>query len=189
MDPKRKPNQKQEKQIKPGMPNRNPHAVPRRRTGSPLLNRQASAPCSFHRLSDCRIARRMGHRPSRPVNSQLEWSLGPSADLRVCLLLHAGDRAHLLPVAESFAKGSPPVVSRRSSRVGGRRGGVQGSLGSVRRFQLRARVGTPSLRLRPPPRRTGQADFRHPAHREGVIHRGYESVRPARAFASVYARR
>jgi hypothetical protein len=74
-------------------------------------------------------------------------------------------------------------------RVGGRRGGVQGSLGGVRRFQLRARVGAPSLRLRPPPRRTGQADFRHPAHREGVIHRGYESVRPARAFASVYARR
>ena len=36
------------------------------------------------------------------------------------------------------------------SRVGGRRGGVQGSLGRVRRFRLRARVGTPSLRLRPP---------------------------------------
>jgi hypothetical protein len=66
-----------------------------------------------------------------------------------------------------------------------RRGGVQGSLGSVRRFQLRARVGTPSLRLRPPPRRTGQADFRHPAHREGVIHRGYESVRPARVIRAV----
>ena len=54
-------------------------------------------------------------------------------------------------------------------RVGGRRGGVQGSLVRVRRFRLRARIGTPSLRLRPPPRRTGQADFRHPAHREGVI--------------------
>ena len=34
----------------------------------------------------------------------------------------------------------------------------------------------PSLRLRPPPHRTGRADFPHPAHREGVIHRGYDSV-------------
>jgi hypothetical protein len=49
-------------------------------------------------------------------------------------------------------------------------------LGWVRRFQLRARLGVPSLRLRPPPHRTGQADFPHPARREGVFHRGYGSV-------------
>ena len=35
-----------------------------------------------------------------------------------------------------------------------------------------ASLAAPSLRLRPPPHRTGQADFPHPAHREGVIHRG-----------------
>jgi hypothetical protein len=59
-----------------------------------------------------------------------------------------------------------------TSRVGGRRGGVQACLGCVRRFQLRARLGLPSLRFRPPPHRTGQADFPHPAHREGVITSG-----------------
>ena len=61
---------------------------------------------------------------------------------------------------------------RMDSRVGGRRGGVQASLGCVRRFQLRARLGLPSLRFRPPPHRTGQADFPHPARREGVITSG-----------------
>jgi transposase len=61
---------------------------------------------------------------------------------------------------------------RLESRVGGRRGGVQACLGCVRRFQLRARLGLPSLRFRPPPHRTGQADFPHPAHREGVITSG-----------------
>jgi hypothetical protein len=72
-------------------------------------------------------------------------------------------------------------------RVGDRRGGVQASLVCVRRFRLRARIGLPSLRFRPPPHRTGQADFPHPAHREGVINRGYDSVPLARAFA-LYAR-
>ena len=52
-----------------------------------------------------------------------------------------------------------------------------------------ASLATPSLRLRPPPHRTGQADFPHPARREGVIPRGYASVRTVRAFALAYARR
>ena len=52
-----------------------------------------------------------------------------------------------------------------------------------------ASLAAPSLRLRPPPHRTGQADFPHPAHREGVIHWGYESVRLPRAFALAYRRR
>jgi hypothetical protein len=52
-----------------------------------------------------------------------------------------------------------------------------------------ASLATPSLRLRPPPHRTGRAGFPHPAHREGVIHRGYASVWSARAFALAYARR
>jgi hypothetical protein len=62
-------------------------------------------------------------------------------------------------------------------------------LGCVRRFQLRARLGVPSLRLRPPPHRTGQADFPHPAHREGVFHRGYASVQLGLAFALQYITR
>ena len=61
---------------------------------------------------------------------------------------------------------------RMDSRVGDRRGGVQASLGCLRRFQLRARLGWPSLRFRSPPHRTGQADFPHPAHREGVLTSG-----------------
>ena len=39
-----------------------------------------------------------------------------------------------------------------------------------------ASLASPSLRLRRPPHRTGQADFPHPAHREGVIPRGYVSL-------------
>ena len=88
--------------------------------------------------------------------------------------------AQQLRNATPFRQG-PQVLIR--GRVGGRRGSVQASLVCVRRFRLRARLGLPSLRLRPPPHRTGQADFPHPAHREGVIHRGYDSVRLARAFA------
>jgi hypothetical protein len=63
------------------------------------------------------------------------------------------------------------------------------SLGCVRRFRLRARLGVPSLRFRPPPHRTGQADFPHPAHREGVFHRGYASVQLGHAFARQYTTR
>jgi hypothetical protein len=62
-------------------------------------------------------------------------------------------------------------------------------LGCVRRFRLRARLEVPSLRLRPPPHRTGQADFPHPAHREGVFHRGYASVQLGHAFALQYTTR
>lgn len=50
-----------------------------------------------------------------------------------------------------------------------------------------ASLASPSLRLRPPPHRTGQAGFLHPAPREGVIHRSYASVQSVRAFALAYA--
>jgi hypothetical protein len=77
-------------------------------------------------------------------------------------------------------------ASEDPGRVGGRRGGVQACLVCIRRFRLRARIGSPSHRFRPPPHRTGQAGFPHPAHREGVIHWGYDSVRVVRALATVY---
>jgi hypothetical protein len=51
-----------------------------------------------------------------------------------------------------------------------------------------ASLASPSLRLRPPPPRTGQAGLPHPARREGVIHRGYGSVQLVRAFALAYSR-
>jgi hypothetical protein len=84
------------------------------------------------------------------------------------------------------------VPQRRVARpVGSGTGAVvcRTPLGCVRRFRLRARLGVPSLRLRPPPHRTGQADFPHPAHREGVFHRGYASVQLGHAFALQYTTR
>jgi hypothetical protein len=80
---------------------------------------------------------------------------------------------------------------RRAVEVGSGTGAVvyRMPLGCVRRFRLRARLEVPSLRLRPPPHRTGQADFPHPAHREGVFHRGYASVQLGHAFALQYTTR
>src|ERR1017187_6582454 len=93
----------------------------------------------------------------------------------------------------SLALGRRSERSRRrvAAEVGSGTGAVvyRMPLGCVRRFRLRARLEVPSLRLRPPPHRTGQADFPHPAHREGVFHRGYASVQLGHAFALQYTTR
>src|SRR5437762_3580596 len=91
----------------------------------------------------------------------------------------------------------PGMITNGAGLAGQRCAAVGSRVGAVmyRRAHLLpslsvdgASLATPSFRLRPPPHRTGQADFPHPAHREGVIHRGYESVRSVRAFALAYAR-
>jgi hypothetical protein len=68
----------------------------------------------------------------------------------------------------------PPLGA---GRVEGRRGGVQAALGRIRRFQLRARLERAITPSRPPPLRTGQAVFPHPALRVSFI--GPPSVVPS----------
>jgi hypothetical protein len=91
--------------------------------------------------------------------------------------------ARVLPIAAAFQMLDGTVGSGTGAVV------YRMPLGCVRRFRLRARLEVPSLRLRPPPHRTGQADFPHPAHREGVFHRGYASVQLGHAFALQYTTR
>src|ERR1019366_7563338 len=70
-----------------------------------------------------------------------------------------------------------------------RRGGREPFAGPPSGVVVAKGTHVPSLRLRPPPHRTGQADFRLPARREGATHRDHEAVRSARAFGPVCARR
>jgi hypothetical protein len=108
------------------------------------------------------------------------------ADTAACVATYAVTWTHRGPDRTGYEMSSCAVCAAVGSRVGAvvyRRAHLLPSL-SVDGASL----ASPSLRFRPPPHRTGQADFPHPAHREGVIHRGYASVRSVRAFALAYAR-
>jgi hypothetical protein len=110
--------------------------------------------------------------------------VSPAGDDKASLLRAIAGAHPVLPLALSLRIGGMTPVGSGAGAVA-----FQAGLVCIRRFRLRARIGLPSLRFRPPPHRTGRADFRHPAHREGVIHWVYDSVLLVRALAPVYTMR